>query len=650
MCPCSHLLQQTILIHSACGGVGLAAIQLAKMVGADIYVTVGTEDKIQHLMKTLDLPRNRIFNSRNTSFLDDIMRATNGRGVDLALNSLSGELLHATWRCIAEFGRMIEIGKRDLIGAAKLDMDVFLANRSYCCVDLDQICQKKPAVCKRYVHICPPRAAHPSDPSLREREREREDTDLVGFYDSLLRDVVNFYRQGHILPIGPATVFAAPKALDAFRYMQQGLHMGKIVIAIRGAQGDLTGLQSSAAKRSRVLELDGTASYLLIGGLGGLGRATSRYMVEHGARRLVFLSRSAGVSAEDQAFARELRSMGCEVELVRGDVTDEADVAGVVRRAPNLRGVVQMSMVLRDQAFGQMTMDEWDGAVQAKVQGTWNLHKTTANGPALDFFLLFSSLSGVIGQPGQVNYAGANTFLDAFVQYRNAMGLSASSIQIGAVEDAGYIANSEHLLRKMKTSSAYAIREEELLDAVAAAMMMSREPPSEERLGSSLSYQAHNTFVLGLGSIEPLGSPDCRAIWRSDRRMAVYHNLAAGGASAAGGGGSGSNSLQAFLACARADPAAHLQGPEGARVLAFEIGKRLFDFLLRPQEDLAASTGLSLAALGMDSLVAIEMRTWWRQTFGFDISVLEMLGMGTLEALGKHAAEGLLRTATNKDD
>ena len=107
------------------------------MLGAQIYVTVGSEDKIKYLMDNYRMPRNRIFNSRDVSFVDGVMRETGGRGVDFILNSLSGELLHATWSCVAEFGKMLEIGKRDLIGNGRLDMKPFLANRSYCCVDID---------------------------------------------------------------------------------------------------------------------------------------------------------------------------------------------------------------------------------------------------------------------------------------------------------------------------------------------------------------------------------------------------------------------------------------------------------------------------------------------------------------------------------
>lgn len=121
------------------------------MIGAEIFATVGNDEKVKFLMDSFGLPRNRIFNSRDISFVDDIKRETNDIGVDLALNSLSGELLHATWGCVAEFGKMVEISKRDLMGSGKLDMHTFLANRSYCCVDLDQICRKRSKVAKRSV-------------------------------------------------------------------------------------------------------------------------------------------------------------------------------------------------------------------------------------------------------------------------------------------------------------------------------------------------------------------------------------------------------------------------------------------------------------------------------------------------------------------
>ena len=132
-------IQETVIIHSACGRVGLAAIQVARMLGAELFVTVGSEEKVKFLMEKFHLPRNRIFHSRDSSFVKGIERETCGKGIDVVLNSLSGELLHATWSCVAPWGNMVEIGKRDLLGGGKLDMQTFLANRSYTCVDIDPL-------------------------------------------------------------------------------------------------------------------------------------------------------------------------------------------------------------------------------------------------------------------------------------------------------------------------------------------------------------------------------------------------------------------------------------------------------------------------------------------------------------------------------
>lgn len=142
-----------MLIHSAAGGVGIAAIQVAKMLKATIYATVGSVEKREYLTKFFGVPKENIFDSRSTSFVADLMRQTGGRGVDMALNSLSGELLHQTWKCVAKWGTMVEIGKRDLMGSAKLDMKPFEESRNYCCIDMDQTTQERPKVIDRWVFL-----------------------------------------------------------------------------------------------------------------------------------------------------------------------------------------------------------------------------------------------------------------------------------------------------------------------------------------------------------------------------------------------------------------------------------------------------------------------------------------------------------------
>ena len=431
-------------------------------------------------------------------------------------------------------------------------------------------------------------------------------------------------------------IFDAASTYNAFRYMQTGQHIGRICISIRKHSG-IAELGPKVLSRPRSLELQGSASYLLIGGLGGLGRAVSTWMVEHGARHLVYLSRNAGTSPQDEQFVNELNSMGCEAQLVRGSVTNAEDVVKALKEAKRpVKGILQMSMVLRDESFPKMTHQQWNEACAPKVQGTWNLHNASiSEGLDLDFFVLMSSLSGTIGNPGQASYASANTFLDAFAQYRNNIGLPASSIDLGAVKDIGYISENSTLMQKMETSGFKGLKEQEVLDALSLAMTPHAKrsfPPSNP--GST--FVDYSTFVLGLASTMPLTSPSNRTVWKNDRRMAVYHNTSSVGSDPA----TSTASLKVYINSAKADISI-LESGDAAPFFANEIGKKLFQLLMQPEEEL--NTSLSLADLGLDSLVGTELAAWWKQMFGFKTSVLEMLGKGTLEALGQHAADGLLK-------
>jgi hypothetical protein len=451
---------------------------------------------------------------------------------------------------------------------------------------------------------------------------------------SLLQSMVNFLRDGHIKPLPIARIFKTSEVEEMFRDMQKGSHIGKFILELRSATGTPLFQDVPLVKRSH-FQLDSTASYLLIGGLGGLGRSISVWMVQHGARNLTFLSRSAGSGEHDQEFAREVESMGCTVQFATGSVTNPSDVTRAVdgMTAP-LKGIIQMSMVLRDQAFPRMNIKEWNEAIEPKVQGTWNLHEVTrARNINLDFFLLFSSLSGIIGQPGQANYAAANTFLDAFVQYRNSLQLPCTAIDLGAVADAGYLFENEGLLKKMQGTGWRPLQEKELL----AALHVSMQP--KEKTGRSMTEENtfnsvdKNTFLLGIAPSVPLSDPSSSARMRRDVRMAIYHN-----ASVSTSASSSTNALSSFLLSVKSTPSI-LKSPETEQFLAHEIGKRLNELLLKDEADIIISLGL--AELGMDSLVAVEMRAWWKMSFRFEISGMEMLGMGSLEGLGKKAADGL---------
>ena len=382
--------------------------------------------------------------------------------------------------------------------------------------------------------------------------------------------------------------------------------MGKVVLTLRSPDGTLN-LDTTALKPADVLKLDGSASYLLTGGLGGIASIIARHLVENGARCLVCLSRSIGDRPEDIDRVKELESMGCRVVLVKGNLVDKDDVLRAVQLAPNLKGIVHSPMLLQDEAFRNITVEQWIRAADPKVHGAWNLHLAALElGIQLEFLVFLSSMSGLNGQPGQANYAGANNFLDAFAQYRNNLGLTASSIDIGAVANMGYAARDDALLQRLIKNGYSGVTEGEMIQAMTAAMSFPATKP-----GTNMERQEfvhRNTFTTGFGSTISLSSPESRSWWTKDSRMAVWHNISE--ASEDKDGAASGNSLKTFLEGAKND-AEILRKPETVSYVALEIGKHLMSLLLKSDEDL--DIDLPLAQLGLDSLVGIELRNWWRQ-------------------------------------
>ncbi|THV54033.1 hypothetical protein BGAL_0036g00320 [Botrytis galanthina] len=586
---------QTVLIHSACGGIGIAAIQICRMIGAEIYATVGNEEKVKYLVERYDIPRSHIFNSRSASFLPDLMRETNGRGVDVVLNSLSGDLLHSSWACVAEYGKMVEIGKRDLIGQGRLSMDPFTANRSFFGVDLARICAERPLIVKR-----------------------------------LLKDCMQYFCEGSIQPIRPVKFFEAIQIEEAFRFMQKGQHIGKIVISM---PADSRQLATSNTHSQFSLRSD--VSYLLVGGLGGLGQSISTWMVENGAKHLIYLSRSGGKRDEDVSLVTELNAQGCTVQIIAGSVAIPADIQRVISEAQlPIAGIIQMSMVLRDGGYAQMTHKAWEVAQAPKVLGTWNLHNAFDSVP-LDFFVLFSSVACQWGQSGQSNYCSAGTFLDAFNQYRHGKGLPASVIDVGVVEDVGYLCENPAILHQFKTNGVQTLREYDLLETLELAIIKSKSTSQAYSFfGDGYASESH----IGCGYKMSMAVPadNNRKFWKRDIRMSIYRNLHNSNFDDDTGN---HEELKDFLATVSNNPQTLKESPT-AKFLAEEIGKTLYNFMMRPIAELDIHQ--SFKTLGVDSLVAIELRNWCRQRMGVGLTVLEIMGAASIESLGQMATNELL--------
>ncbi|KAK2777211.1 polyketide synthase [Colletotrichum kahawae] len=358
------------------------------------------------------------------------------------------------------------------------------------------------------------------------------------------------------------------------------------------------------------------ASYLLVGGLGGLGRSVCRWMAARGARHLVLFSRSAAEpEAATIALVDELASMGCVAVRVSGCAEHLSAVERAVAAADHsasrgLAGVLHMPMVLRDRPLTDMTWDDWTAVVDPKVRGAWNLHNTLARRrrrERLDFFVLFSSVSGIVGQRGQANYNAANAFLDAFALYRRGIGLPASVLDLGIVGDVGAVARDEALAAQFRKAGYVFLGGESVLQAVSIAV----------------SSSAPAQLVVGLAR-DPQADTATRAVvWNRDPRMAKASGSVSDG-SARHGGASAADAIkretQDIISWAMESPVG-LVTDTRRESLASCLGRAVHQVLVTPLKQLSLTRNIN--SLGLDSFAAVELTAWIQQHFGVHLSTME---------------------------
>ncbi|MBY0525853.1 MAG: SDR family NAD(P)-dependent oxidoreductase [Gemmataceae bacterium] len=434
---------ERVLIHGAAGGVGLAAIQVVRHLGGEVWATAGSPEKREYLRA---LGIEHVFDSRSLAFVDEIQEACGGQGMDVILNSLAGETMVRSLSLLRPFGRFLELGKRDYLEGRPVSLRPFLDNLAYHSVDLDQLMIRKPGVVRR-----------------------------------LVAELLALFAKRALSPL-PHRVFPIGDVAAAFQHMQRSRHIGKVVIAT-----DPDPRLPLLPPRLAPFRIPAGSTYLVAGGLSGFGLACAGVLVDAGARHLVLTGRR-GVETPGAAGAvAELEQRGVTVLVAAVDVTDAGALESLLNRVrrelPPLKGVVHSAAVLEDASLLRLDRQMMERVLAPKVRGAWNLHRLTLNDP-LDHFILFSSISALAGNPGQANYAAGNAFLDALAQYRRQRSLPALSVNWGAIGQVGLVARHKELgerlarggARLLAPTQAFRILERVLQTGLARLAVMDLDP------------------------------------------------------------------------------------------------------------------------------------------------------------------------------
>ncbi|MFC3691357.1 SDR family NAD(P)-dependent oxidoreductase [Chenggangzhangella methanolivorans] len=547
-----------VLIHGGAGGVGLAALQIALWKGAKVIATAGSDEK-RDLLRGLGATH--VLSSRSLDFVDEAKRLTGGVGVDVVLNSLFGEAMERSLQTLRPFGRFLELGKRDYYANSRLGLRPFRRNISYFGIDADQL----------FIY--------------------RRD---LG--EKLFTDVLKLFGKGVFAPL-PYRVFEADEIRDAFRLMQQSGHIGKIVVR------PLDPAKLPAEEPTGWKPAEGV--HVMIGGLGGFGMATAEWLVGRGAKKLALLGRSGDKAQGAKDGVKRLRDAGAEVKVFACDASDEAALKKALdetrKELGPIGGMWNVAMVLRDSLLANLDAENFTEALKPKIDAAAAMEKLTANDPVGDF-VVYSSATTVIGNPGQSNYVAANSWLEALMRKRRAAGKPGLAIAWGALGDVGYLARTGEVKEKIQKRLGYA--------TLSGAEAL-------EGLGRVLA-QGDMRLETGVVTIAPID-------WGQARRDLAYLS---------------SPTFTQVLADAEMGPqdsgeqvdlAALVRGKdarEARDIVAEALTSEVARILKLPAKEISPQR--PLAELGMDSLMGLELRMSVERRFDIDLPLVAIGDSTTL--------------------
>ncbi|KAB8230914.1 type I polyketide synthase [Aspergillus alliaceus] len=562
----------TILIHHAVGAIGQAAVQIARMLGATVYATVSSEAQRKTLAQhgilqshILDLD----------SFAEKTFTLTANRGVDVVFNLSRQGIEHRHIFCLSPFGRLVDLHGQGILHAGTTGP----TNRSYSTVNIRTMSQAKPEALHEIMRTIS---------RLLSQHIIRPITPVLAGY-SQLHSTLSDIRQG-----SPGPWALEPRANDA------------IPVAMKPV-GSHT--------------FDPCASYLLVGGFGGIGRSVARWMLTRGARNFVFLSRSGANSVPAKQLCTDLLAAGCSVSDIKCDITDRKAVATAIEQSqlsmPPIKGCMQCSMVLEDALLSNMTHTQFLNAITPKVQGTINIASVLSSVKSnLEFLVLLSSSAGIIGNRGQANYSAANAFLDAFAAHLVSRGYPATSISLGSVLSVGWVAENQD---RLPIALSYGAISEGLLLSILEYHM-------DPSWGAAQSPSTCHT-VAGVRSARdfirqsiPLPGFMAYPLFSPLRALASESKTEEKGAD--------------FPITRALQTATSVENATELITRAI-IGKLAKVMALSAKE---IDPQRSLASYGVDSLVTVDLKAWFKRDVGVNVSSADLLGDSGITTLAGRVA------------
>jgi acyl transferase domain-containing protein/NADPH:quinone reductase-like Zn-dependent oxidoreductase/NADP-dependent 3-hydroxy acid dehydrogenase YdfG/acyl carrier protein len=394
---------EKVLIHNAAGGVGLAAIQYANYAGAEVYATTSRPEKAAFL-KAMGVKH--VYNVKNLEFVSGITNDTDGYGVDVVLSALPGEVMYQSLALLASYGRYVEIGKKDIIDNAGLPLQFFSKNLSFSSLDVDKILNEQPARVK-----------------------------------ALFKDVFTHFENGDFKPL-EVSVFPATQIREAFELVEKGQHIGKVVIDMENKDIEIMRTENGAAS------LKG-ATCLITGGTQGLGLQLAKWLADKGIGCVVLASRSGLSDSIRDEVMNYFEEKNVMVRIEKMDVSSfeqvNAVAASIAAELPPLKMVIHSAMVLDDGLLEDLTEQRFMKVMRPKIDGAINLHRALLEKTKPDYFICISSISSLIGNPGQGNYVAANGFMDAFTFYRKSLGLPCTTLNLGVLLETGVVQRDKNL-------------------------------------------------------------------------------------------------------------------------------------------------------------------------------------------------------------